>query len=739
MNTAIQQLACRRTVMVLALLAAFGPAHADDDMAQYITPQSTISAGVGAVSGDSQDRALFGQYNGMREHEVYGLLDVDYVRRNDDSGVWTILQGTNLGLDTRELRFMQQKQGNWKYFAEYAELVRNYPRTVNTGMIDAGSARPTVMALPAQGAGNNLDLKTERKSAALGYEKWITSNLQFEVAFKHENKEGARVYGRGLNCSSNATASIPCPPSNIGAIVMLPEPIDFNTRQIDAKLNFSGDNFLVSGAYYGSFFDNANGSLNPTIGSNLYAPNGANINTASGAGRTLAGYLQLPTALAPDNHAHQLSLSGFYAFTTKTRATFKYSQTRAIQDEDFADLGLTVAPAGVTSLNGRVDTKLIQAGITSRAIDKLQLSANARYEDRHNRTPVELYSPTAGFTNSQGSLKKMNSKFEASYNLSSAYRATFGTELEEIDHGVPVATYIPGGLHLMRQETRELSYRAELRRSLSETLNGAISVIHSDRNGSDWLQGIAGTPVVTPEVAAALGGGRPVTPVMFMDRTRDKVKLLADWSPTERLSLQFNVEDYHDSYDAPSNGVRKGLQNNGGHLYGIDASFALSEDWKLTSYITRSKQTQQINHSLYLADLISRSDASGLAVSGKLSGKLDVGADLSYANDNNEYLQAVETTSNTAAAVATANAFLAAQGGLPDVTYRATTLKLFGKYALSKSSGLRFDLIHVRSKLDEWTWGYNSVPFFYSDYTTVFMQPEQNVTYVGVSYQYRFY
>jgi hypothetical protein len=35
-------------------------------------------------------------------------------------------------------------------------------------------------------------------------------------------------------------------------------------------------------------------------------------------------------------------------------------------------------------------------------------------------------------------------------------------------------------------------------------------------------------------------------------------------------------------------------------------------------------------------------------------------------------------------------------------------------------------------------WGYNGVPFAYSDNTTVTAQPNQNVSFIGVSYVYRF-
>lgn len=738
MNTSKQHFGFSQKVMVLAILAAFGPVHADDDMAEFIKPESSISAGVGAVSGDSKDRALFGQYNGLRKHDYYGLFDLDYVRRNDDTGIWTTLQGRNLGLETREVRFGQQKQGDWRYSAEYSELIRINPNTINTGMVGAGTATPTVIAVPTPGSGQDLDLQLKRKAASLGFDKWITSNLQFEASFRNEDKDGARLFGRGLNCSSTAGATIPCS-ANSGALLLLPEPINSTTRQIESRLNFSGDKFLVSAGYYGSFYDNANGSLRPTVSGNLFNPNGTTINTAVNPGAQVANYMQQAIALPPDNQAHQFSLTGNYAFTPLTRATFKYAYTHATQNEDFASMGLTGGPAGVANLGGRLDTTVAQIGLTSRPMPKLSLLANVRYEDRDNKTPVGFYSPTAGRTNVQNSLQKVAGKAEASYQLATSYRATFGVDYETTDFGVPVGTYAPGGLNLLREETRETGYRAELRRNLSETLTGAISYIRANREGSDWLQAALGTPVLSEAAAAALASGRPVTPFMFMDRKQDKVKLSADWAPTEQLSLQFIVEDGKDRYDSPHTGVFKGLGETGAKLHGIDATYVLSDNWRLTGYWTQSEQSQKVNHSLYVATLESENSSFGLGLVGKLSSRIDIGGNLSYMDDKNRYIQGLETLSNSAATIATNTTFLATQGGLPDTTYRATTLKFYGKYALDKNSGLRFDLIHQRAKWNDWAWGYAGVPFFLSDNTTVSHNEKQNVTFVGMSYLYTFH
>lgn len=737
MNTSKQHLGLSPKVMVLAILAAFGPAHADD-VAEFTQPDSVISAGAAALSGSTRDRALWGQYNGMRNSDIYGLFEIDYVRRDEATGTWTTLQGRDLGLETREVRFGQQKQGDWKYSAEYGELVRNYPYTINTGMQGAGTATPTVISVATPGAGNDLDIRTKRKAVGLGFEKWISPNLQFEANAKSEEKDGSRVFGRGLNCSATATATIPCPPANSGALLLLPEPINSTTNQIETKLNFSGDKFMVSGAYYGSFYDTANGSLRPTISGNLFNPNGTVINTATAPGTAVAGYMSQAMALPPDNQAHQFSLTGNYAFTPTTRANFKYAYTHATQNESFAGLGLTGGPAGVTSLGGRVDTTVAQAGVTSRIMPKLSLLANVRYEDRDNKTPVAFYSPTAGRTNVQNSLTKLAGKVEASYQFAPEYRGTLGVDYEDVDFGIPVGTYAPGGLTLLREKTKETGYRAELRRTLSETLTGTVSYIRADRDGSSWLNAVLGTPAVSDAAAAALGGGRPVAPFMFMDRTRDKIKLTADWAPTEQVSLQFIVEDGTDEYDSPHNGVFKGMGDTGSKFYGIDASYIVSETWRVNGYLAYGDQSQQVNHSLYSATLLSRSNSAGLGVVGKVSSRVEVGGNLSYTDDTNRYIQALETISNTAATIATNSAFLAATGGLPDTTYRATTLKLFSKYSLDKNSGIRLDLIHQRAKWNDWAWGYAGVPFRYSDNTTVSGNQKQNVSFIGVSYLYKF-
>jgi len=103
----------RRTLLAAALLAAFAPAWGQDDaVAQLAKPDvGVVSVGAGGITGDPKDRSLFTQYNGLHKDDAYFLLDFDYIVRDDATGTWTIVQGKDLGLDTREVRFLYGPQG----------------------------------------------------------------------------------------------------------------------------------------------------------------------------------------------------------------------------------------------------------------------------------------------------------------------------------------------------------------------------------------------------------------------------------------------------------------------------------------------------------------------------------------------------------------------------------------------------------------------------------------------------
>lgn len=711
----------QRTALALAACAALFPAHAQSPA------ETTIAGGLGVFADKGAERALFNQYRGIdKDNSVAAMLDIDYSLRQDETGDWVDFQGYDLLGDTRELNLVWKKPGEWKLTAEYGELVRNEPNQVNTGLLNLGSTTPVVVALPA-GTGANVDLQTKRTKLGVGYTKIISPRMQLAVDLKTEKKEGSRLFGIGFNC---ATALDPAclggTATSIGwASLMLPEPIDANHSQLEARLSYALEKLRFSVGYYGSFYRNDNTSLNPSVSGSLYDP----VGTLLPASASLLGYLNQSVALSPDNQAHQLDLSGNYDFTDKTRANFKLAYSTASQDDGFSSPSRT----GLTNLDGEVKTKLVQFGISSRPMPKLSLLANVRYQDKDDKTPIAYYNldsvgGSLAYTNRSLSNRKTGAKMQAGWQFNPDYRGTVGVDHEAIDRGEFTATSAIAGTSALRQETNETTVRAELRRRMSENMSGAISLSSSERDGSGWLKDNAGLGVT--EVSA---NDPSFATAVFMptlaDRQRDKVKLQADWTPNKDLSLQFSAEHGTDEYDTPS---VYGLRDTRMNQLNLDWAYALSSRWALNGYLSRGQQTfNQTRYAGYVMSFENTSASIGLGFTGKPTSQLQVGGTLSYVDDTSEYTQGLDSSASAYSA-----ASLAASGGLPDITFRQTALKLFGSYALDKKSAVRVDLIYQKSSYNDWAWSYNGVPYRYSDGTTVTQNADQSVSYIGVTYIY---
>jgi len=738
-----------RAAVALAVTGAFAPAYAQEpDVAALTRPDSTARVGVGFTPGNEHDRTIWSQYNGMREGGTHLLLDLDYVKRDEQTGFWTVFRGRNLGLNSRDAAFTLNKQGDWRFTADYSELVHNEIRTLNTGMLGPGTTAPQIVRLPAPGAGVDTDFSLKRSAFGLSGDKWFTSNLQLEVAFRDENKNGTRFWGRGYDCNQFVCSSTQSATNQRWAVLPVGEPVDFNTKAIEAKLNFTSAKLFTTVGYYGSFFSNANGNVAPVVpnalnGAAVGAPfqPAVTLSPAAAGGTSLQGVLQLPMALYPDNQAHQFYVSGNYAWTKNVRSTFKLARTHSTQDENFGSMGFTGAPAVTrTSLGGLVDTTLAQGGVTARMTDKLSLLANVRYERRSDQTPIAQYNVepvSAGVNNRWNnyhlSAEKFNSRFEASYRLPADIRATAGIDYDAFKKELPGLDVEIGGLTGLRGQTHEVTYRGELRRSISETLTGSVGIAHSDRTGGKWY-----SLSTVPAQNLVYGGQYSYNeifqrtgtfPFDMADRKRDKVKFTADWTPIERLSLQGFAEAGRDSYDPPS---QNGLRYGGMTLLSGDASYAITERWRLTAFASIGDQTMGENdRANYVADIKNRNRTYGIGVAGRLSGGMDVGASMARNSDSTTYALSPDQATS-------ANNIAQTNVGLPPVYFSDTRYNVYARYAVNKQSDIRLDVTRVLTRLEEWAWGYGGVPFTFQDNTTISLNQHQHVTFVGASYIYKF-
>ena len=669
------------TAMAAGLAAAFSgsPAMGQDDEVRALTrPQSEVSLGAGIVDKDNQ---RFGQYTGLNEKGGYLLLDADLVRRDDATGTWLRFGARDAGLDSRELRFEHNRQGDWGYFIDFSQIPRFNPYDVRTGLQGIGSATQTAVVV-APGAGALHQLDTRRDRLSLGVDKALGQAWGLQLRVRSEQKEGSRLFGQGV----------------FGNVRFLTDPIDYTTHQLDAVATYTGERLQLSGGYYGTDFSNSNLALNVNNG--------------------VAGLS--PMALPPGNQSHQLHLAGGYNITPTTRGMFKVAYARQTQTDQFPIAPTTVARS---NLDGRVDTKSLQLGVTTRPLPKLSLLANLRYEDRDDRTPIEPYlitgvTATSTFdgTNEPRSVKTLANKLEASYALPAGMRATAGIDYEQKKRNQFRVRSVSN-----REETDEITLRGELRRSLGETLTGAVSFAHSERDGSPFLFNV-------------LNGGAPgsnkIAPLHLADRERDKLGLSLGWTPTDPLSLQLRASLAKDDY-ASRSAENLGLRAGEATLISADAAYQISEAWQATAFATLAEN--EIDQAacegspaagtpcttpIWAANLRNVSRALGVGANGRPLGNLRIGTEIAVFRFRDSFGLTVTPTG----------------GPLPDINTRLTTLKLFAEYALSKVSGLRAHLVHDRYRSDDWTWA----NWTYTDGTRVNEDPDQKVNFVGLSYYYQF-
>jgi MtrB/PioB family decaheme-associated outer membrane protein len=700
------------TALCAALALAWGPALGQEEpsAAELSKPESVVLVGLGYWT---DDRPRLGVYDGMQEKGPYFLLDALISRRDDATGTWFTLDARNLGLDSREFRAEWLRQGDIGVSIEYNQIPYASPYTVMTATQGLGTSMQRTPTPSATSLGE-WQAGTMREGWSAGFYKSLGGGTDFRVSLKNEHKEGSRLWGRG------------------GAPEFAAEPIDSDTRQLEAVVSHAGKAFQIQAGYYGSSYTNRN-SLVDT----------ANIN-AAGTTLTNPFYLSLPL----DNQAHQLYVNGGYNFTERTRGTFKVAYTRATQDEDIpVGTGVAVFSGAPTHLDGRLDTTLAQLGVSSRATSNLSWLASLRYYNADEKTPqYRVVQPAGGcgtcVDTTPLAFKTLSGKLEGTYRLTAGTSLIGGFEYADQDRRVPVGNLNAAGVDQQRYvpwrvELQELTYYVQGRRSLSETLNGSIRYGHSRRDGPDFT--------LTNEAQSDL-----INPIHIADRDRDKFRLMLDWSPLQALTLTFNAEYARDEY-GHSDARPYGLLEGSATLYSIDAAYSISENWQVSAWYSRdnAKATQlgqrNANAGVATAEAVKEAnledigDTFGAGLKGTIAPRLKGGVDLLLSKNVNKYPETITPTG--------AGGVFPVTGGvttvpLPDIQNKMTRLKLYASYALQKQTEVRFDYWYDRWQTDDWSWLFaNGSTFTYgttTDGTQVLQAPKQSANFFGVRYISRF-
>ena len=669
----------RYSLLSAAVLMALGTSAQAQDatLDELVTPQKSISAGTGYLTDDN---GYFGMYHGYVDSTEKGFLplfSMDYNRRDEDSGAWWRARasvgstgryhgGGNWGATGLGVEY--DRQGDWGASLEIDHHRKANPFTFNTGLTGIGTNDMVLNGTALR----DVMLETERENVRLGLDKHLPEGFDLRFKFRNEEKEGERHWGYYLGSFQ------------VGFVA---EPIDYQTREYEAIVDYTGDRFQVSGGVYGSSFENAYKVVN--------------VNDR-GSDDTLSQPL--------DNDAWNFYATGGYQFTPTTRATFHASRGKQTQDENFF---IPSEGNGRTSLDGEVETTLLSLGLYSRPMKGLSLSAKARYDKRDDETPVDSYVPSRGQDNAVWSREFTSIDLGAGYRLPMDFKLKGGYGYDKRERDIPPD---PDQRSVtFREETEEDTYRVELHRMMSPSVNGRVVFQHQNRDGS-----------VLFEDARPADPDR-IAPRHWADRERDQFKAAVDWIVSDALSTQFRYEYSDTEYDPPGRDL--GVRNGESQLISVDASYKLGFYWTLTGWVTLTQS--EIDQSSvdrtsdeWDANLENTGVAAGLGLRGEPREDLKVGVDVKYTYDKSEHrivdLDGADTLDN-----------------LPDIQYKLWSANFFAEHAVDRRLSVRFDVIYDKRATNDWTWQeLNGDRWLYDDGSSVYQDQEQDVVFAGVSMRY---
>jgi len=213
---------------------------------------------------------------------------------------------------------------------------------------------------------------------------------------------------------------------------------------------------------------------------------------------------------APSNDFHQFSLTGGYNFTPTTKLVMNGSYARNTQNDSYVAYPDAFVPA--SSLDALIVTKAFNAKLTAKPLDDLKVAAAYKYDDRDNRTPVNMYgfndanevaggatdanfraaltaaypslaSTIAGLKVTNVNANRPYSKtvnqinLDADYHLVNTQWLKAGLDWQKIDRNC-TGTWIDC---MDADQTTETTGRAEWRGGLTDEVNGKVGYAYSHR------------------------------------------------------------------------------------------------------------------------------------------------------------------------------------------------------------------------------------------------------------------
>jgi MtrB/PioB family decaheme-associated outer membrane protein len=732
--------------MVMTPLAAM----ADDTVtaADQTNPTNTIEIG-GVYT--SKDSAKFGEYNGLNKKGTdlnanLSLKGGDAYGQGAGTNYWSVT-GTDLGTTSRELGATMGNQGKWKLGIDYDELQHNIDDTYKTPY--NGTMGGNLFSLPAtfdsttattglsQGQLDSFhqqDVYSKRENASLKAGINLDRQWSLDFDYKHIDQSGAKLIGSGSDAIVDGAGEY---------VSILLNPTNSKTDNFNLALNWKGDKGFASIGYYGSLYhDEVNG-----------------LSWSDPWGGGTSPYQTNSMATPPSNQFHQLNLTGGYHLSPVTQLVGGLSYARNTQNASYAGTytdGAATAPVG--SLDASVIMKHADLKLTNQTTKSLNLSAGFTYNERDNHTASNTYTFTTlsnitGLTpiNVPESWKHTQFDLAGDYRIDGRQRVHAGYNYDNFQRwcDTPPATFYtwntgtsamdPNTANTCAQVPKQttnglaLDYRLTASDALSFKAGYAYSKRKSDVNANFY----------NPLHSISDGYENTGFLAFFQaSRNENAVKLSTDWQATEKLNISLSGKYTKDDYTDSTYGVQQGDEAS----INLDGAYTISENFSVNAFVTSQHRTRDLSNvageqyngmvagGIYTNNLTDDDLMLGIGSKqkGLMGGKLELSEDLSYSLGKTDY-------STGAGGTLTCDPTLPTCGAFPTIKSGITTLKLSGKYQISKPAKVVVSYQYQHLSTND--------PYYYAGYQygydptilpTYQQAPSYNVSTLFVAYAYSF-
>lgn len=326
---------------------------------------------------------------------------------------------------------------------------------------------------------------------------------------------------------------------------------------------------------------------------------------------------------APDNQAHQVSLSGQYQLD-RTVMNGRIVSGRMIQDENL----IQMSGNPLQNWDGQVDTLDGRFALTSMLTNRLRLGGSIDYSKRDNQSSSAEFaqynfnSLTGAFRqNTPRDLERNTYKVNASYRIASGYRLQTGYDRKEVER-----TFSD------REQTNDDNLWMKFNVRAVDNFNVNFKVEHANRSGSLY----EASTLTSSENNSLL------RKYYLADRDRNAFELKVIHTPTDWMSLDVTTRYAKDEYDNTKIGLTESED------YGYDANLNIQFNQYVDGYVYGSQQW--INSHQVGSQSFSSPDwqddiedefinlGAGLSYSGLMQDSLTLGIDYLFSNSISDTL-----------------------------------------------------------------------------------------------------